>query len=210
MLMYRRASFLDQDLQVHHKIIDFNRDARQAGTGESENKVWRWLTWYQFDQSVGRADGCRLSQSSARMENWEVARTMTWSSRRPLFPCFLIVFDLIFNNSIFCLSIWMIPWPFLTHLWITTELTRIDQLQLLKVFIDGQFATWRNRDPSHPFSPTAHMLILLVSLPLLPLSIFMFQPCVKDITFPPSRHGVDLFSSVSHRAYAALLKSQVQ
>jgi hypothetical protein len=86
-----------------------------------------------------------------------VARTMTWSSRRPLFPCFLIVFDLIFNNSIFCLSIWTIPWPFLTHLWITTELTRIDQLQLLKVFIDGQFATWRNRDPSHPFSPTAHI-----------------------------------------------------
>ncbi len=29
-----------QMLQVHHKIIDFNRDARQAGTGDSENKVW--------------------------------------------------------------------------------------------------------------------------------------------------------------------------
>lgn len=25
-------------LEVHHKIIDFNRDARQAGTGDSENK----------------------------------------------------------------------------------------------------------------------------------------------------------------------------
>lgn len=24
--------------QVHHKIIDFNRDARQAGSGDSENK----------------------------------------------------------------------------------------------------------------------------------------------------------------------------
>ena len=25
--------------KVHHKVIDFNRDARQAGTGDAENKA---------------------------------------------------------------------------------------------------------------------------------------------------------------------------
>ena len=49
-----------------------------------------------FDQTVGRrADGCRLSQSSARMENWEVAPTMTWSSRRPLLNFLVVKLPLI-------------------------------------------------------------------------------------------------------------------
>eukprot|EP00435_Cladocopium_sp_Y103_P036800 s2163_g9.t1 len=35
----KRAKDLLEIKGVHHKIIDFNRDARQAGTGESENKA---------------------------------------------------------------------------------------------------------------------------------------------------------------------------
>lgn len=36
---WKRREGSQMQLQVHHKIIDFNRDARQAGTGDSENKA---------------------------------------------------------------------------------------------------------------------------------------------------------------------------
>lgn len=82
-----------QMLQVHHKIIDFNRDARQAGTGDSENKVRNlqlcnmWAHVLHVEVSLIRPGhwphGSRRLPSSTKMANWEVAPTMTWSFRRP-------------------------------------------------------------------------------------------------------------------------------
>ena len=100
----------------------------------------------------------------------------------------------------------MIAWPLLTH----PSESRLSLLELT------DHSCWRSSlMVSLPLGGTetllshcSYLLMLLISLPLL---IFTFQPRIKDITFPPSKHdALDLFSSVSHSAYAALLKTQVQ
>jgi len=57
----KRACDLLEIKRVHHKIIDFNRDARQAGTGEAENKAIQKL----MDQNklhTGKDDDLILPQ----------------------------------------------------------------------------------------------------------------------------------------------------
>mmetsp|Transcript_149576 Transcript_149576/g.260978 ORF Transcript_149576/g.260978 Transcript_149576/m.260978 type:complete len:185 (+) Transcript_149576:123-677(+) len=51
----KRARDLLEIKRVHHKIIDFNRDARQAGGGEPENAAIKKLT--ELDKLKTGADG---------------------------------------------------------------------------------------------------------------------------------------------------------
>lgn len=110
---WKRREGSQMQLQVHHKIIDFNRDARQAGTGDSENKagnlhvlcnMWAHVLEVNLIVRPGHwPHGSRRLPSSAKMANWEVAPTMTWSFRRPKYEVmvgsvtFVLKHESVFN-----------------------------------------------------------------------------------------------------------------
>jgi hypothetical protein len=57
----KRARDLLEIKRVHHKVVDFNRDARQAGTGEAENKAIHKL-WGENKLQKGENDDLILPQ----------------------------------------------------------------------------------------------------------------------------------------------------